>query len=148
MTLEPKASLEKQPDWIDNFIEEFLILYPKVNRYSIEILLKKHLPKEDINQNTTVPNVLLYEAGYKEWYKDGNNNKPISRLEECPKCWCSLPDPWLWKNIMEMIAYQKWKTYMFDFCMDNYEAILTKLWQRYKDREFIVRKILSPTDTK
>lgn len=121
MTLEPKASLDKQPDWIDTCAEEISrIELPRMTcKSNIKKLIQKYIPQtsycsntqEDTYQKTTVPNVLLYETGYKEWYQKGRDD-------------------------------------MLNDCINNYEFILNELWKRYIDREFIVRKVLSPKDTK
>lgn len=77
MTLEPKASLEKQPDWIDNFIKEADRISDAIamdrtpeDLVKLKELLITFLPQEDDYQKTTVPNVLLYETGYKQGRED------------------------------------------------------------------------------
>lgn len=123
-------ALEKQPDWIDTkhkLISDIIDWFSPYKIYPclwgacvpmnmvVEILetyIQKDLfTQEDTYQKTTVPNVLLYETGYKEWYQKGRDS-------------------------------------MLNDCINNYEFILNELWKRYIDREFIVRKVLSPTDTK
>ena len=77
---------EKQPDWIEDFINEFEELYPNVNRYSIEIIFRKILPQQSTYEKTTVPNVLLYESGYNQGKSDMKRE-----IRECYKTRRLLP---------------------------------------------------------
>lgn len=69
---------EKQPDLFNILVrssEEDWTWYVLIEHSKLKSILKKHLPQDSLTtltqestyEKTTVPNVLLYESGYKEW---------------------------------------------------------------------------------